>query len=173
MAETQRRSPEGPLDRLRHWIEAAPSTAELVVATHSTGAALWLHHAATIADDARRADRVLLVAPPDPRGPDAAIGGPTPYPLDPMSLRRAGAVTRMVAGTGDPELPMHAAHALADELQIELDVILDGAHLDTAAGYGPWPAVSRWAMYGSVPLSDRFDGEPYTAGYSVEKLRLV
>lgn len=168
-----RPSLEDWLARLRSRLVAVPADAELVVAAHSSGAALWLHHPATVGEAARRADRVLLVAPPDPQGADPVVEGLTPYPLDAMSLRRAGAVTRLIAGTGDAHLPVHTAHALAAELHIELDVILDGGHLDTDSGYGPWPAASRWALYGSVPLADRFDGEPYTAGYSVEKLRLV
>lgn len=161
------------LVRLRRCLDAVPSEAELVVCTHSAGAAIWLHHAATAGEGTRRADRVLLVAPCDPSDPHPDVEDLTPFPLDAMSLRRAGAVTRLVAGTGDPHLPMHIAHALADELQIELDVILDGGHLDTNAGYGPWPAVASWALYGSIPLADRFDSEAHTAGYPVEKLRLV
>lgn len=161
------------LDGLQQQLEVVPPDAELVVAAHAGGAALWLHHAARVIDGARRADRVLLVAPPDPQEPHSLVEGLTPYPLDAMAVRRAGAVTRLVAGTGHDHLPVHIAHVLADELQIELDVILDGGRLDTDAGYGPWPAVARWALYGSVPLLDRFDGEPHTAGYSVEDLRLV
>lgn len=157
---------------LRERLEAVPADAELVVAAHSCGVALWLHHAATIEPDARRADRVLLVAPPDPawRNPDEDV---MPYPADARSLRRAAGVTRLVAGTGDPYLPMRSAHALAEALQVELDVIAGGEHLNTDAGYGPWPGVLRWALYGTVPLADRFNGEPHTAGASPDKLRLT
>jgi uncharacterized protein len=158
---------------LRRRLEAVPANAELVVAAHSCGVALWLHHAATIDEGTRRADRVLLVSPPGLEWQHPDVRGLLPYPLDARALRRAGGLTRVVAGTGDPHLSMHSAHALADALQIELDVIPDGEHLDTDAGYGPWPSVLRWALYGSVPLVDRFDNEAYTAGYSPEKLRLV
>lgn len=170
--------PDRPaLDRwlpvLRDRLMAVPPEAELVVAAHSCGAALWLHHAATVGDAARRADRVLLVAPPAPdwSHPDAA--GLLPYPVDAQALRRAAGVTRLVVGTGDPYLAMHRAHGLAEALQVEMDVILDGGHLNTDAGYGPWSAVLSWTLYGAVPLLDRFDGEPHTAGHAQSRLRLV
>lgn len=160
------------LSMLRSRLASVPASAELVVAAHAEGVALWLHHTATIGGRARRADRVLLVAPPDPqREPDA--GGLVPYPQDARSLRRAAGLTRLVVGTGDQHITMHGAHALADRLKIELDVVLDGEHVDTEAGYGPWPSVLRWALYGSTPLLDRLDGEPHTAGYSLERLRLA
>src|ERR1041384_5277271 len=38
------------LAELRHQLEAAPRTEERVVLAHSCGAALWLHHAAQVAD---------------------------------------------------------------------------------------------------------------------------
>ena len=165
---------------LRRWLPvrrerlaAVPAEAELVVAAHSCGVALWLHHAATIESDGRRADRVLLVSPPDSEWNHPDARDITPYPIDATSLRRAAGIARLVVGTGDTYLPMHRAHALAEDLQVEMDVILDGAHLNTDAGYGPWPAVLRWTLYGTVPLHDRFDADAYTAGRSQEALRLV
>ncbi len=161
------------LPALRSHVEAVPGDAELVVAAHSCGVPLWLHHAATIGAAARRADRVLLVSPPAPdwRHPD--VHGLTPYPIDARSLRGAAGTTRLAVGTGDPYLPTHVAHSLADQLRVELDVIPDGEHLDTDGGYGPWPAVLRWALYGTTPLTDRFETQPHTAGVSPSALRLV
>ncbi|MGP4016312.1 RBBP9/YdeN family alpha/beta hydrolase [Saccharopolyspora sp. 5N708] len=161
------------LPALREHLEAVPREAELVVAGHACGAALWLHHAATIAGRARRADRVLLVAPPAPdwQHPDAQ--DITPYPIDAAALRRAAGITRLVVGTGDPYLSMYRAHGLAEELQVEMDVILDGEHLNTDAGYGPWPSLLRWALYDSVPLNDRFGTDAYTTDRSQDRLRLA
>ncbi|RCW45088.1 hypothetical protein DFQ14_10349 [Halopolyspora algeriensis] len=161
------------LPALRRRLHAVPAHAELVVAAHSCGAALWLHHAATIEARGRRADRVLLVSPPASEWCHPDVRGLLPYPLDARSLRRAAGLTRIVAGTGDPYLPVHSAHSLADSLQVELDVIPDGEHLNTEAGYGPWPSVLRWALYGTTPLEDRFDSEAHTAAYSPDRLRLV
>jgi hypothetical protein len=33
---------------------------------------------------------------------------------------------------------------MAAALQVDLDVIPGGAHLNTEAGYGPWPAALDW-----------------------------
>jgi hypothetical protein len=33
---------------------------------------------------------------------------------------------------------------MAAQLKVDLDVIPGGAHLNTDAGYGPWPAVLDW-----------------------------
>ncbi len=159
------------LDVLRDRLREVPAHAELVVAAHSCGAALWLHHAATIAPHGRRADRVLLVAPPDSTWQHPRVHGLVPYPVDARALRRAAGVTRLVAGTGDPYLPVRGAHELADALQVELDVLADGGHLNTDSGYGPWPAVLRWSLYGTVPILDRSEGEPSTAEYSISRLR--
>lgn len=161
------------LSVLRERLEAVPEEAELVVAAHSCGVALWLHHAARMIDGMRRASRVLLVAPPGPEWRHPDDHGLNPYPIDARALREAAGVTRLVAGTGDPNLPMHRAHFLADALHVDLDVIPDGEHLNTDAGYGPWPSVLRWVLYDAGPLVDRFDGEPCTVAYSPRPLRAV
>lgn len=159
---------------LRARLDAVPASAELVVAAHSWGAALWLQHAATVREDARRADRVLLVSPPDPdRAPSPELHQFLPLPVDARALRRAAGVTRLVVGTGDPEVCVFRAHRLADALHAELDVIPDGEHLTTESGYGPWPSLLKWALYASVPLLDRFEGESASAGWSPDRLRLV
>ncbi|WP_433871760.1 alpha/beta hydrolase [Saccharopolyspora sp. CA-218241] len=147
-------------EALRAGLAAVAPEAELAVAAHAAGALRWLEHAASASDDERRADRVLLVAPPAvPRPPDA------------RALRRVAASTRIVAGTGDPRLP--ETQDLAADLQVVLDVILDGGRLDLDAGYGPWPSVLRWALHGVLPVADRSDGEPRTEDRSPRRLRLV
>lgn len=133
---------------LRDRLARVPAGVELAVAAHSDGAGLWLQHAATADDQSLRADRVLLVSPPAPR----IVGT--------EAVRRVSGLTRLVAGTGDSDVAMHHMHRMAEDLHVEVDGILDGARLDTEAGYGPWPAVLRWALYGSAPLTDRFDDGP-------------
>ncbi|MCX2731688.1 alpha/beta hydrolase [Saccharopolyspora sp. NFXS83] len=160
-----------PLAALRVRLARTPPEAELAVVAHRRGAALWLRHAATLgarrsaADGVRRADRVLLVAPDDQvRAPGSradVLGEP-----DAPALREAGGPTRLVVGADDPASPVGAAHALAHRLRVELDVLAEGRGLDTAAGYGPWPALLRWVLYGSVPVADRFDSAPCAAGWS-------
>lgn len=133
---------------LRERLHRVPAGVELVVAAHADGAGLWLQHAANADERWPRADRALLVSPPAPR----VIGT--------GAVRRVAGLTRLVAGTGDPDMAMHQVHAMAEDLQVEVDGILDGGRLDTEAGYGPWPAVLRWVLYGSVPLTDRFEDGP-------------
>ncbi|GAA3362225.1 alpha/beta hydrolase [Saccharopolyspora gregorii] len=186
----------GPVEStaaLRAELARVPPEAELAVVAHRGGARTWLRHAAAPGGpETRRADRVLLVAPaepdvsPDRPGPRAVerglraaeADGPAARAAEPdapalrvaepdaPALRAAGGPTRMVVGTDDPELSVCAAHALAHRLRVELDVLADGRALDLAAGYGPWPALLRWALYGSVPVADRFDTAPHVAGWS-------
>ncbi|MEU6128543.1 alpha/beta hydrolase [Saccharopolyspora sp. NPDC047091] len=157
--------PAGWTAALRAELAAVPPDAELAVVAHRGGARTWLRHAADPGEDeVRRADRVLLVAPAEPGVPGA--GPDVPGEPDAPALRAAGGPTRIVAGTEDPELSVCAAHALAHRLRVELDVLADGRGLDLAAGYGPWPALLRWAMYGSVPVADRFGTAPHVAGWS-------
>jgi predicted alpha/beta hydrolase family esterase len=138
------------LEELRHHLRAAPSAGERVVLAHSAGAALWLHHAARLTGDheelAVRLDRVLLVSPLGPGFEHPEVPGFTPAPLDAAGVRRAASWTQVVVGENDAACPVEEAIAMAARLQVDLDVIPGGAHLNTAAGYGPWPAVLGWVQ---------------------------
>ncbi|GGM53715.1 hypothetical protein GCM10012275_25980 [Longimycelium tulufanense] len=140
---------------LRERLAAADPAAELIVLTHSCGSTLWLHHAATVNGRARRADRVLLVSPPSLgwRHPD--VRGFQPAPLEARGLRRAAGVTRMVVGSDDPHCTLVESRAVAARLGVELDVVPDGQHLNTDAGFGPWPAVLGWVVDPRVRLTSR------------------
>ena len=72
------------------------------VVAHSTGALLWLHHAAR-ASTLPRPDRVALVAPPSA----AHIAAPTfrDVPLDTDAVRRAAEGTVLVGSDDDPLVP--------------------------------------------------------------------
>jgi serine hydrolase len=132
------------LAELRYQLEAAPRHAERIVLAHSCGAALWLHHAARLADAALRIDRVLLVSPPGPRWRHPDVHGFNPMPLDAAGVRRAAGWTQLVVGDDDSACSVDEAVAMAAALKVDLDVIPGGAHLDGDAGYGPWPAVRDW-----------------------------
>jgi serine hydrolase len=132
------------LAELTHHLEAAPAAAERVVLAHSCGALLWLHHAAQLADHKLRFDRALLVAAPGPKWHEPDVRGFNPAPLDPAGIRRAAAWTQLVIGDDDEACSVDEAVDMAAELKIDLDVVPGGAHLNTAAGYGPWPAVLDW-----------------------------
>ena len=131
----------------------AHEPSELVVACHSLGAVTWLHLAAKA--ERKLAERVLLVAPPSAGAGVAEIGEFFPAPFDPDAVGRAAGSTRLVcADSGDPYRP--EAPDLFEPLGVPVDVIAGGGHLNTDAGYGPWPAVERWCLDpGAAPLRAR------------------
>lgn len=136
------------LAELNQHLRAAPTGGERIVLAHSCGATLWLQHAARLTGSHTEAplrfDRVLLVSPPGPTWHEPDVHGFTPTPLDPAGIRRAGAWTQLVVGDDDPICSVDDAMDMASALRIDLDVIPGGAHLNTAAGYGHWPAALAW-----------------------------
>lgn len=123
---------------------------EPVVLCHSLGCLLWLHFCAARSERAPeaapRAARVLLVAPPSEAAGVQAIADFFPLPLDPAAVAGgATGETRLVCADDDPYCPEGAALLYGDPLLLPTDVIPGGGHLNTDAGYGPWPAVEAWA----------------------------
>ena len=115
----------------------------LVVACHSLGSVTWLHLATRT--DRRLAERVLLVAPPSAGSGVEEIAEFVPAPLDAGAVARAAGSTRVVcADAGDPYRPEEPE--MFEPLGIPIDVIADGGHLNTDAGYGEWPAVEAWCL---------------------------
>lgn len=125
----------------------------LVVACHSLGAVAWLHLAART----RRplAERVLLVAPPSAGAGVPEIAEFLPAPLHATAVARAAASTRVVCSdAGDPYRP--EGPELFEPLGVPIDVIAGGGHLNTDAGYGPWPAVESWCLDPkAIPVTGR------------------
>lgn len=118
----------------------------LTVACHSLGSVTWLHLAAQAAD--RLARRVLLVAPPSAGSGVDEIAGFVPAPLRADAVARAAGSTRIVcADVGDPYCP--EGPGLWEPLRVPIDLIEGGGHINTDAGYGPWPAVLEWATSSS------------------------
>ena len=110
---------------------------------HSLGAVLWLHHAAAPANVPRPA-RVALIAPPSPHVQIAELTGFLPPPLSIDAVRAAAEGTVLVGGDDDPYCPEGVAEAYGRPLKMATTVVAGGGHLNTAAGYGPWPAVLSW-----------------------------
>ena len=108
-----------------------------VVVCHSLGCLLWLHHRA---DGGAPAARALLVAPPCPDPMIGELASFFPVPLDPELAREA----RVVASDADPYCPRGAIAAYAEPLGAPVDVLPAAGHINTDAGYGPWPAVEAW-----------------------------
>ena len=122
--------------------ELAALDGERVVLCHSLATLLWMLHAKR---GGERADRVLLVAPPWTEELEPVVRF-DPWPIDPDALRRAAGRTRMICSDGDPYCPRGAATLFGDPLELDYEVIAGGGHLNTDAGYGPWPEIEDWAL---------------------------
>jgi len=156
------RSPELPAPdapRIGAWLDALEDElaglagCRVVVCGHSCGALLWLHRAARDVPLPAAVERVLLVSPPAPWWRSSDCEGFMPLPLDGAGLTARGGSGRLVLGAADPYCHVADAVAYAATLDVPLDVIAGAEHLNTADGYGPWPAVEAWCRDGSTPLA--------------------
>jgi predicted alpha/beta hydrolase family esterase len=142
--------PEADNPRLARWLDALHGEldrlpmAETSVVCHSLGSLLWLHHAA--GRPAEQVARALLVAPPQPDEDDPQSPGFRPVPLDPEGVAAAAGETLLVCSTDDPWISPARSREIAETIGASLDWVENAGHVNTAAGYGPWPAVEEWAV---------------------------
>jgi uncharacterized protein len=127
---------------------------ERVVICHSLGCLLWLRHAESAESAAGAglaADRVLLVCPPGPSTLPAELAPFHAAPVDAAAVR-ASARDRieLVCTDADPWCPEGAATLYGRALGLPVHVIAGAGHLSLDEGYGPWPAVERWARDGAL-----------------------
>ena len=134
--------PEADAPRLERWLAALDDelgrlpAAETTVLCHSLGCLLWLHH------DGPDVARALLVAPPQP---DVEVAGAVGF--RPVPLRRSAArETRFVCSTDDPWCTPEASRRMAEAVGAPVDWVEGGGHINTDAGFGPWPALEAWCM---------------------------
>ena len=152
--------PDPDEPKLDAWLDALTDELDrlgpegLVVACHSLGAVAWLHLAARTeraaggagapgraAERRRGRARDRRVRP----GTTRRRGGRASRGFDPRRLRG-----RRRSRTA-PKVP-----ELWEPLGVPIDVIHGAGHLNTDAGYGPWPAVEAWCLDpGSVPVTSR------------------
>jgi predicted alpha/beta hydrolase family esterase len=130
---------------------------EPVVVAHSLACILWLHHAAQPVLEGGRAERVLLVAPPSPAGAPRAILPFFPAPVLPHRVAAAAQETRLVYAPDDPFCPEGAEAVYGEPLGLDADVLPGGGHINTLAGYGPWPQVEAWC-YGARAVAPAGSG---------------
>jgi predicted alpha/beta hydrolase family esterase len=123
--------------------ELAALEGERIVLCHSLATLLWLLHARSGATDA--ADRVLLVAPPCTDDVEPVVRF-RPDGVTAEDVRRAAKSTRMLCSDADPYCPAGAASTFGDPLVLDYEVIPGAGHLNTDAGYGPWPEVESWSL---------------------------
>jgi uncharacterized protein len=139
--------PEADAPRLERWLAALDDELarlppeETTVLCHSLGGLLWLHHSS---DERERADvaRALLVAPPQP---DVEVPGSTGFRPVPLG-RSAARETRFVCSTNDPWCPADASRRMAEAVGAPIDWLEHAGHVNTDAGYGPWPQLEAWCL---------------------------
>jgi hypothetical protein len=129
---------------------------EPTVIAHSLGCVLWLHHCAQPVLEGGRAARVLLVAPPSISGAPRQIQPFFPVALDAARLHAAATgETRLVCAPDDPYCPEDAATVYGEPLALPVDVLPGAGHVNTEAGYGPWPQAEAWCYGASAIASSR------------------
>jgi hypothetical protein len=112
-----------------------------VVVCHSLGNTLWFH--LCLEGDIVPVQRLLLVAPPSLTCELETLK--TFFPLEvPASLYAREAL--LVTSDNDPYMSTEEAIALQKALGIEMRVIHDGGHINTASGFGEWPFVKEWVL---------------------------
>jgi predicted alpha/beta hydrolase family esterase len=134
--------PDADAPRLDRWLgtleeelERLPLD-ETTVLCHSLGSLLWLHH------EGPPVARALLVSPPQP---DVEVPGSVGF--RPVPTRGSAALeTLFVCSTDDPWCPPERSQALADAVGAPLEWIVGGGHLNTDAGFGPWPELEAWCV---------------------------
>jgi uncharacterized protein len=127
--------------------ELAALQGERIVLCHSLACLLWLLNARGGATDV--ADRVLLVAPPCTSEVEQVVRF-KPDGVTAADVERAAGETLMLWGEPDPYCPDTAPVAF-DGLFRNAQSFPGGGHLNTDAGYGPWPLVEEWALSGRAP----------------------
>jgi hypothetical protein len=146
--------PDPEMPSLTAWLEVLRDELDMlgdgerIVICHSLGCLLWLRHAeAATVNDA--VDRVLLVCPPAPSTLPAELQAFYRPAFDGAAARRsARAAIELVASDADPWCPEGAAELYGRRLGLPVHVVEGGGHVSLDEGYGPWPAVERWAREG-------------------------
>jgi predicted alpha/beta hydrolase family esterase len=126
-------------------LAALPGDGERVVVCHSLGCVLWLREARRVAPE-HRVDRVALVAPPCPgsRVPELAQFYPSGAEREHVEAAARGR-TILVCSDDDPYCPGNGAlQHWGVPLGLEAEVLPGTGHLNTEAGFGPWPAMADW-----------------------------
>ena len=115
---------------------------ERIVLCHSLACLLWMLHAR---DGGDPVDRILLVAPPCTEEVEQ-VARFRPDGVTAAHICAAAKTTRMLCSDADPYCPGGAAATFGDPLELDYEVIAGGGHLNTDAGYGPWPLVEDWSL---------------------------
>src|SRR3954447_24865425 len=110
----------------------------IVLVAHSSSCALVAHWSRSASPDhLARIRGALLVAPSDPEGPNYPAGptGFAPMPLTSLPFRSI-----VVTSTDDEYVTLERAQAFAAAWGSELVTIGAVGHINSASGFGAWPA---------------------------------
>jgi len=124
---------------------AAMTGGERVVICHSLACVLWVREARGLPPELR-ADRCLLVAPPCPSAGIEELVRFYPTGADRDAISNAAATTRLVCSDADPYCRDGAQIHWGMPLGLEADVLVGAGHVNSDAGFGPWPEVEEWAL---------------------------
>jgi predicted alpha/beta hydrolase family esterase len=108
-----------------------------ILVAHSCGVAAVVHWAARATHSVHAA---LLVAPADP---DSAVYPEAARSLAPMPETALPFRSSLVASTNDPYCSLAAAHRFARAWGSHFVEAGEAGHINTDAGFGPWPAGER------------------------------
>ena len=122
---------------------------ERVVLCHSLACLLWLRHAETAGPE-HAVDRLLLVCPPGVSALPHALSAFFPGPRSARALPSTSRTRPVLVCTdADPWCAEGAAATYGGALDVDVHLVPGGGHLALEDGYGPWPAVERWALHGA------------------------
>jgi predicted alpha/beta hydrolase family esterase len=138
------RVPQQEWDRPRRadWVETLDFTVEAlpappVIVAHSLGCIAVAHWGHATQHPVRGA---LLVAPPDL---DRSDTPPDLVNFAPMPLQKLPFTTIVVASTNDPYCAIERAQQFAAAWSSRLVNVGPKGHINTGAGFGPWPEGER------------------------------
>ncbi|GAA1701350.1 hypothetical protein GCM10009808_19080 [Microbacterium sediminicola] len=128
-------------------------TAPLVIA-HGLSVLQWLRMCEDPALTMPLVPRALLVAPPAAGAHGGDVSEYRPSAVLAAAVERRHAVAPLLVSTvDDPYLP-EGAGALVEAAGADWVELAEGAHLNTASGFGPWPAVLEWCLTATWPRSE-------------------
>jgi predicted alpha/beta hydrolase family esterase len=115
---------------------AGADRSPIVLVAHSLGCLAVVHWALNTSDAGERVASALLVAPPDVEQPDTLDVLRRFAPIPQQKLPFPSIV---VASTTDPYTHIDRARMLAKAWGARLVNVGDAGHINTSAGFGPWP----------------------------------
>ena len=126
---------------LAHEIEQAPQP--VVVIAHSVGCL-----AAVFAVEQAVPAAMVLVSPADTERPGAPESLRS---FAPVPMRHLPVPALMITSDNDPYCSLERARSFAQAWHADLEVVAGAGHINSDAGYGPWPEgwlkVGRWLQH--------------------------